>query len=269
MYYRIYVLLLFFTAFFFSACKRNFQYSVLEVRPLDREINQKSIAEINQLSPKDTFSFLIMSDSQVAYKPLESFVRHVNKTYAKDSVAFILHAGDFTDYGANFEYNLYHELTEKLNFPVVGCIGNHDMLGNGQEIYRKFFGPENFTFTYGANRFILFNNNGREVGFNGTLPDLSWLNTEILNAREDNLFFISHVPPMSDDFDPALRDDFVDLLAVNKSTRLSIHGHTHSFEYGEFFNDGVPYLVVPTLLKKEYVKVTVFGNEILVQQKYF
>lgn len=252
-----------------SSCSRNFQFSVLEVKPLSRNVNQKSIDLISNLTPRDSFSFLFFSDTQVAYDQLEGFVKHVNQYYHEDSIAFILHGGDFTDYGANFEFNFYYDEAKNLKFPVIGAIGNHDMLSNGREIYRKLFGKENFSFNYGDNRFIVFNTNGREVGFNSLLPDLNWLKKETEQTTENNIFYLSHVSPMSADFDPSLKADFISFLASNPKTRLSMHGHTHSYEFREAFDDGVSYLVAPTIQKKQYAKISVNGNEIQVQQKFF
>lgn len=252
-----------------NSCNRNFQFSVLEVKPLDRNINQKAIVRLKQIAPRDSFSFLVISDTQVAYNELEEFVSHANKNYTEDSIVFILHGGDFTDYGANFEYNLYYDDAKDLKFPVIGAIGNHDMLSNGREIFRKLFGQENFSFTYGDNKFIVFNTNGREVGFNSLLPDLTWLKQEVENTSENNIFYLAHVSPMSHDFDPTLRAEYVETLASNKKTRLSIHGHTHSYEYDTPYNDGVPYVVAPTLQKRQYVKVSVMGKNIKIQQRFY
>lgn len=247
-----------------SSCKRNFQYSVLEVNPLAFGLNDKAIKKIQPLG-KDTFNFLIISDTQVAYDELEDFVDHSNSKYSSDEISFILHGGDFTDYGANFEYNIYYDDIKKSKFPVIGTIGNHDMLSNGRKIYNEYFGAENFSFSFGNNRFIVFNTNSREVGFNKLLPNLNWLKEEINATKEDNIYFLSHVSPISLDFDRELKSDFTDLLASTSKTRLNINGHSHSFEYNQPFSDGVNYLVAPTLQKREYVRIEVKGNNFTVQ----
>ena len=251
-------------AFLTSSCKRNFQYSVLEVNPLTHALNEKAIKKIQPLG-KDTFSFLLISDTQVAYDELEDFVDYSNQKYGSDEISFILHGGDFTDYGANFEYNIYYDDIKKSKFPVVGTIGNHDMLSNGRKIYNEYFGPENFSFSFGNNRFIVFNTNSREVGFNRLLPDLKWLKSEMDNTQENNIYFLSHVAPLSTDFDNELKLEFIELLASSSKTRLSINGHSHSYEFHQPFNDGVNYLVVPTLQKREYVRIDVKGNNFTVE----
>lgn len=110
-------LLLFLIVFLTISCKRNFQYSVLEVRPLAKNLNAKALEQIRQLPQKDTFSFLVISDTQIAYDELQRFVKHANKLDDRDQIAFVLHGGDFTDYGANFEYNLYYDDIKKTKAP--------------------------------------------------------------------------------------------------------------------------------------------------------
>jgi len=252
-----------------SACKRNFQYSVLEVKPLANDLNQQAIDRLTTIPQNDTFSFLIISDTQIAYDELEAFVKHANQI-PQDSVAFVLHGGDFTDYGANFEYNLYYDDIKKLKFPVIGTIGNHDMLGNGRGIFNRYFGPEDFSFNYGNTTFIVFNSNSREVAFDGNIPDLDWLKTETQRAaKKKNIIYLSHIAPISLDFDQTKAEPMARLLSTTANSRLSIHGHSHSFDYSEFFDDGFPYLVAPTLLKRSYVKVNVADTTLTVEELFY
>lgn len=243
-----------------TGCKKAFQYSLLEVRPLARDLNIKAIEQISSRPQKSTFTFLVISDTQIALGELKDFVKYANKHYQDDEIAFVLHGGDITDFGANYEYNDYYNDIKKLKFPNISAIGNHDMLGNGSEIYRKYFGPDNFTFRYGNNTFIVFNSNSRERGFDGTLPNEEWLAQQIKNTdteQTDNIFFLSHVPPMSTDFDPNKVDSFTKMLADTDNARLSIHGHTHVFLYDEPYSDGMQYLVAPSLEKRSFIEITV------------
>lgn len=260
---------LLFLVLVFTACKRNFQYSVLEVKPLSSDLNNRAIAELGKRTAKDSFSFLIISDTQIAYDELEAFVDHANQI-SDDSVAFVLHGGDFTDYGANFEYNLYYDDIKKLKFPVIGTIGNHDMLGNGRTIFQRYFGQEDFTFEYGNTAFIVFNSNSREVAFDGSIPNVDWIRQAIAeNSTKKNIIYLSHVAPISFDFDQTKTETIAELFSTTANSRLSVHGHSHSFDYREFFDDGLPYLVAPTLLKRSYVKVNVADTVITVNELFY
>lgn len=250
-----------------SGCKKAFQYSLLEVRPLAFGLHAKAIEKIKNLPQKDVFSFLVISDTQIALDELEDFVEMANAKYQDEEIAFVLNGGDLTDFGANYEYNNYYTEIKKLKFPVINTIGNHDMLGNGVEIYSQYFGPENFTFTYGNSHFVVFNSNSRERGFDGSLPDVAWIKNQLQTTESvaaKNVFFLSHVSPFSSDFNPHQIDDLTTLFASNPNTRLSMHGHTHQFYHEEHYQDGVDYLVAPSLEKRLYIEIRVQGETVTV-----
>lgn len=252
-----------------TSCKRNFQYSVLEVNPTAENLNTKAITAIKEKSIGDTLKFLIIADTQVSYDELELFVKHSNAKYSNSEVDFILHAGDFTDYGANFEYNLYYDEVKKSNFPIISTIGNHDMLSNGRTIFQKMFGNENFSFEIEKYKFIAFNSNGREVNFKQKLPNMDWLSQEIQNGQQQKIIYLSHVSPFTTDFDPTLKDDFQELIESHPQSLLSIHGHTHSFDIKKSKRDDFVYLTAPTINKRQYVEVTIFGTTADIKQKFY
>lgn len=257
-----------FLPLFLGSCKRNFQYSVLEVRPYENDLNNKAIAAIKELPPKDTFSFLVISDTQIAYDELQDFVEHANGL-SEDSIAFVLHGGDYTDYGANFEYNFYYDEIKKLKFPIVGTIGNHDMLGNGRYIYRKFLGSEEFTFEYGNTAFVVFNSNSREVAFDGSIPNLPWLEQTVNSLKQKkNIVYLSHISPQNSDYDQRMAERHKNIVLEQSNSRLSLHGHTHSYEYYET-EGGFKYVVVPTILKRSYVKVDVADTTLTVHELFY
>ncbi|MEI9808826.1 MAG: metallophosphoesterase [Bacteroidota bacterium] len=139
------------------------------------------------------------------------FTAHVNSL---DDVSFVLLNGDLVDFGLNNEFNWVAARLNKLKIPYITAPGNHDMLANGKKIFNEMFGPENFTFSYGANRFIVLNTNSRETGFDGTVPDISWLQQQLAFTDEyQNIFVLSHVAPFSADFDKKLEQPFYDALA--------------------------------------------------------
>lgn len=263
------VFVLTFSSLLLSSCKRPFEYSVLEVRPLAKDLNTINIEKIQSLKPKDHFTFFFISDTQVAYDQLESFVKMVNKL-PEDSVSFILNGGDVADYGTNFEYNYYYDNIKKLKTPIVTIIGNHDMLGNGRELYKQYFGSENFSFSYGETGFILFNSNSREVAFDGSLPNLSWVENEIKSfENKRNIIYLSHITPDNFDYDQSKKAQHGQLVSSAPNSRLSLHGHTHSYHETEVFNDGIPYVTTPTLKRRSFVRVIVQGDNVSYNQEFF
>ncbi|MGN0003292.1 MAG: metallophosphoesterase family protein [Sphingobacterium composti] len=264
---HLYILLCF--IILFTSCKRNFQYSVLEVKPIAKDLNARAIAEIQQRQLSDSLHFLIISDTQVSYDELQDFVSYSNSKYASNEIDFILHAGDITDYGANFEYNLYYDEVKKSKFPIIATIGNHDMLGNGRTIYQKMFGEENFDFEVGNYRFIGLNTNGREVNFNQELPNIDWLHNQLILNSDKNIIYLSHVSPFSSDFDPHLSEIFQHMIESTPYALLSIHGHSHSFSLEKSENNNFQYLVAPTINKRQYVEVKIAGDKTEIKQKFF
>src|SRR5690606_3312640 len=254
---------------FLSSCKRNFQYSVLEVNPIAENLNAKAIANIQQKQIGDTLKFLIIADTQVSYDELEDFITYSNARYSHDEIDFILHAGDFTDYGANFEYNLYYDEVKKSNFPIVGTIGNHDMLANGRTIFRKMFGEEDFSFEVNDYKIIVFNTNAREVNSNNQLPNMDWLTEEVNNATHKKIIYLSHVSPYTSDFDPDLRQKFQQLIETHPNSLLSIHGHTHNFDMKQAEENELVYLTAPTINKRQYIEVRIFGKTTEITQKFY
>ena len=64
-----------------------------------------------------------------------------------DDNAFILiikkiHGGDYTEFGMTKEFEWAVERLNQLRVPYAGLIGNHDILGNGHEVYAELFGDD-------------------------------------------------------------------------------------------------------------------------------
>lgn len=247
------------------SCKR-FMFHPNEIRPQAKALNAFNVERIKALPKKESFNFILLGDTQRFYDEVDGFIDHVNKA---DSISFVLIAGDLVDFGLNNEYNWIASKFGKLKMPYVAVIGNHDMLGNGRKIFAEMFGPENFSFHYGANKFILLNSNSREVNYNGELPDINWLKQQLTDEQAENIFVLSHVPPFSVDFDSNLEDDYAALLAAQPKTRLSMHGHEHKYRYLQPYENGPPYLVAAATQKRSYVLVTVNSKQVSITEKIY
>ncbi|MEJ8843724.1 metallophosphoesterase [Lacibacter sp. H375] len=248
-----------------SSCKR-FVFHPNEIRPQEKALNSSNIEKIAKLESKTAFNFILLGDTQRFYDEVDDFVSHVNSL---NNVSFILVAGDLVDFGLNKEFNWIASKFGKLKTPYVAVIGNHDMLANGRKIFTEMFGPENFSFTYGKNKFICINSNSREVNYNGEIPDINWLSQQLNDQAPDNIFIVSHVPPFSVDFDKKLESDFAELLTAQHKTRLSLHGHEHQFKQLQPYEGGPTYVVAAASHKRSYVMITVNGEEFSVSEKFY
>lgn len=248
-----------------SSCKQ-FVFHPDEMRPQEKALNSRNIEKIKRLESKPVFNFIFLGDTQRFYDEVEDFVDHANSLH---NISFVLVAGDLVDFGLNREYNWIASKFGKLNIPYVAVIGNHDMLANGRKIFAEMFGPENFSFSYGKNKFICINSNSREVNFNGQLPDINWLAQQLNDYEPDNIFVVSHVPPFSIDFDKNLEPAYTNLLAAQPKTRMSLHGHEHQYKLLQPYNDGITYLVAAASYKRSYILIAVNEEEISVTEKFY
>lgn len=250
-----------------SSCKKFVQFHPNEVRPDEIDINAKNIARINNLPERDTFRFILTGDTQRFYDQVEAFAGHVNTLR---DISFVIINGDLVDFGLNSEYNMLVPKLNKMNVPYVAVMGNHDMLANGKQIFNKMFGPENFTFSYSGTSFICFNSNSREANFNGSIPDLNFLQQEINNtSHANNLMFVSHVPPNSGDFDRNLEQRYNNLVSHAPHARMSLHAHEHRYVEDTPYEDGFPYLIVGSYQNRNYALITVAGNSVTVEEKRY
>lgn len=254
---------------FLCSCKKLFTYSQNEIQ-LDENNQDQNIKNIQLLQSRPqngTFRFVVISDTQRFYEELDDFVKKIN-TYP--DISFVVLNGDMTDFGLKSEYLWVSERLQKLSVPFLVVIGNHDMLGNGGELYQQMFGPENFSFSFSACRFIGLNSNSREVGYNGTLPDTAWLKQELAtNPSEQRIFVLAHLAPFSGDFDRALEQAYVRILATHGNVAYSIHGHEGISYFGQAYGPPVNYIVVNSIKEKKFVLINVNSNDITAEEISF
>ena len=117
----------------------------------DKDINEMNIFKIrNACQDKDTIRFIFTGDTQRWLDETNDFVKHVNQ---RDSIDFVIHGGDLTDFGIKKEYIWQHSILSKLKIPYVALIGNHDIIGNGELVYEDMYGPKNFSFSVGPSQY--------------------------------------------------------------------------------------------------------------------
>ena len=92
---------------------------------------------------KSTIRFIAMGDSQRWYDETVDFVNAVNK---RDDIDFVVHGGDFSDFGLTDEFLWQRDIMNGLHVPYVALIGNHDCLGTGAETYKAVFRPHKLLF---------------------------------------------------------------------------------------------------------------------------
>jgi len=246
-----------------SACEEYFEYSPYAAN-VNSSYKNTDIKNLNNIVKADTlkkeeYRFAVIADSHYSFYELNGAIKNINRD---ENLDFVIVNGDIADHGYLKEYELFHENMENLTIPYLTVIGNHDYRSNGDKIYKDMYGELNKTFTYNNNLFILFDDVFWESNKN---PEMNWLeNTLANNNKYENVFVISHIPPYSRQFTDKYEMQYRKLM-LQYEVDLSIHGHIHRYEYGDYYGDGMQYLAVETILNKEYVIITVSNNEIKVE----
>lgn len=249
------------------SCIETFDYSVYSARVPNDEKNTraKNFAKLDikreGLEAGEGFKIALISDSHTTYNDLEDAIHAINRDAG---VQFILHGGDMTDGGMLAEYLIFHKIMSYSNVPFFTVIGNHDCLANGFSIYQDMFGMVNYSFEFANTKFIFFNDVIWELNF--TEPDYYWLRDELAyEMGYDHTIVIAHIAPFSDSFTPLQQDAYTAILAQNDAS-LSVHGHHHDHYYGEYYEDGVPYLIIGASAKRHYVTLDIMPDTIIMNR---
>lgn len=98
------------------------------------------------------YSFIFGGDVK---EQLEVFLGMMKQVRAKADPLFMLAVGDYTRNSLPSEIDLFLKKTADLPFPVYYVKGNHESRCQGDAHYRRFFGPENFSFKVSQMLFII------------------------------------------------------------------------------------------------------------------
>lgn len=244
---------------FFSACDL-IEYSPNQAfdNSSPKELNRKNLERLFENPQDDTIRFVFSGDSQRAYKNTEDLVTTVNRIKGVD---FLLLGGDISDFGLFKEMEWIAEIFSKLNVPSIAVIGNHDMVANGEKIYKNMFGPLDFSFTYSGVKFICHNTNSREKNFNGNVPDIDFLKRELAPSPGVNAYVTAaHVPPTSPDFDPNLKTEYINTIN-SRNTLAALYAHDHSFSIRYPNNQTIPYLVSSAIVKRQFLLIEIVDGK--------
>jgi len=244
-----------------SACEL-IEYSPNQAfnREAPKEINRKNVGRLLNNPVDDTIRFALTGDSQRAYKNSADLVDVINRIHGVD---FVFLAGDISDFGLLREMEWVNEIFSNLKPPYIGVIGNHDMVANGENAYKHLYGPPNFSFIYSGVKFVCHNTNSREVNFNGTVPDMSWLKKELAaEASVDAYIAVAHVPPFSVDFDENLQRGYIQLVNSSPNTLAALYAHNHNEEVKYPNNQNIPYLVTQSILKRQFLMIEIVEGKL-------
>lgn len=253
----------------FAGCS-TFEYSPNQV--FDNEslqnINAKNIEKLTSATPNgDTIRFAITGDTQRSYDQIAGFINTINSIPNLD---FLTIAGDLSEFGLLKEMEWIEDGFSKLNIPYIAVIGNHDLVARGSVVFQRMFGELNYSFTYNGTKFLCHNTNSREYNFNGKAPDIEWIKKELQPQEGVRSFVaISHVPPISSDFDPKLINPYTSLFLETEGFLGSFYGHTHNFEEFSYQGSNVLNVITSAIEKREFLLVTIVKDSIHYERIFF
>ena len=178
-----------------SACDKVFDVHPYDVRVKgEKGMNAKQAALIEKATlGKDTIRFAFISDTHQWFDETKAEIRDINRR--KDSIDFVVHGGDITDFGGTREFEWSRDLLKGLSVPFVTLLGNHDCLGTGNQSYEVIFGDPDFSFIAGGVKFVCLNTNAIEYDYSrpvlpGKDESRSGFFHLLLQSLEDLLHFI-------------------------------------------------------------------------------
>lgn len=249
-------LLLLLVTLLLNACD-SFEYHPYDGRITgETDINAKNIKLIKQQTEgKDTVRFVMMGDTQRWYDETEDFVSHLNK---RKDIDFVIHGGDMSDFGATNEFLWMRDIMNSLNVPYVALLGNHDCLGDGETIYDKIFGEENFSFMAGNTKFVCLNTNALEYDYSHPVPDFAFMEKEIAHIEpgQERTILAMHVKPYAEQFNNNVAGIFKYYVKRFPNTQFCLNAHNHQIEVEDIYNDGIIYYGSDNIKDRNYLLFT-------------
>lgn len=245
----------------FLGCSDALEYSPNQQFDNDspKDLNATNLKKLHQAPKDDTITIAFIGDSQRFYDELEGFA---NKVKTIPSVDFIILAGDISDFGLLQEFEWVSEILSTAGKPYISVIGNHDVVANGEEVFKRMFGELNFSFVYDSVKFIFHNTNSREYR-GGNVPDLNWLGNELYEQDSAKYFIaVSHVPPFDNDFNQELIQPYTKLFSERPGFLLSLHGHIHRHKDEYPYEDGVRYMTTHSFNQRSFVLLQIVSGTV-------
>lgn len=222
-------------------------------------LNHTNLDRIEQSNDdSDTIRFVFMGDTQRSYDETEDFVAHVNQ---RDDIDFVIHGGDITDFGMTKEYTWIAEMMGKLRVPYVALIGNHDIIGQGKEVFKKMYGNFNFAFEFRKTRFICLNTNALEFDYATPVPDFDFMARFLLDTSSvQQTVVVMHAPPFDDQFNNNSSLMFNYIIERYKNLQFCLHAHRHVLSENDYFENGITYYGSDDIADRNYLLFTIIGN---------
>lgn len=237
--------------------------SVFDVHPYDvnvhgdNAVNASNMEQIERNTHgKDTIRFAFISDSHQWLDDLDDEIRSIN---GHDSIDFVVHGGDLTDFGATKEFEWTRDYLKRLKVPFVCVLGNHDCLGTGTQTYQVVFGPTNFSFIAGRVKFVCLNTNAIEYDYSEPVPDFDFMEAQVAEraSEYDHTVCCMHAKPNTEQFNNNVSKVFNYYVTKFPDVLFCLNGHGHHNYQEDIFGNGIVYYEVGAAKFRKYYIFTI------------
>lgn len=236
------------------SCSEQFSYSPYDSGVNTNHHNHSEVMMISNtaLSESDTFKFALLSDIHDNYDDLSDAIKRLNK---HRDLSFIACCGDITNSGLAQQFEWYVDVINRSQHPFISIIGNHDYRSNGSRVYRKVFGPSDFSFEAGNYKFVVFDNVVWEN--DNRSPKYDWLADQLSDSKLPKVV-LTHIPPWDNQMTGINNLVFRDVVNP-ENTILCCHGHTHIS--ADTCYNGIHTIVTEAINDREYYVISLVGNQ--------
>ena len=220
-------------------------------------INVTNIERIRQVADgKDTLRIVFTGDTQGWLDDTKAMIEDINR---RDSVDFVVHLGDLTNYGETQEFVWQRELLQRLNQPFICLIGNHDCLGTGEEVYERMFGPLNFCFIVSGIKFVCLNTNAMEYDYSNPIPNFDFMRQEWTadSAAFTRTVLCMHARPGTEQFNNNVYEPFRYYSERFPGLLFCAAGHEHVPQVLDVYADGILYYITANAARRSYYLFTI------------
>lgn len=235
----------------------------------ETHINAKNIARIEEkCRNRETIRYAFIGDTQRSYNDTEKFVKAIN---ARNDIDFVIHGGDVSDFGLTKEFLWMRDLMNKLKVPYVVLLGNHDCLGNGEQVFKKVFGDYNFSFLAGNTKFVCLNTNAIEFDYSIPVPDFIFIEKELADKRPEHerTVVAMHSPPFDNQFNNNVARVFQRYVTEFPQLQFCMNAHCHKYTVDDLFEDGVIYYGCEDISKHTYLLFTLTPEDYTHEMVHF
>lgn len=197
--------------------------------------------------PRANFTFAVFGDSRGGYTVLAQVFQRVKEA----GVRFIVFTGDFTNGGAQYEYNQWFKAGEGVleSIPFMSVHGNHEMMKNTYFDQFAFPGNERwFSYDYGPIHFVHLLSQTEDYA----VQQRPWLIKDLKTTLQSWKIVVAHDPAYSAGQEHGstqfVLDHWVDVFE-RFYVDLYFCGHDHDYERtwpirdGRIDAEGVIYIV--------------------------